>query len=70
MCLTRQLYCEQKGVSKMSQGNIKKWDNQNMNETPEEIAEINRILEERQKLIDSGKAQWLTGEEVKKLIGI
>lgn len=39
-------------------------------ESPEEIAEINRILEERQRVIDSGKAKWLTSEEVKKRIGL
>jgi len=40
-----------------------------LGETMKERAEINRILGERQTLISSGQAEWLDGEQVKKMIG-
>ena len=41
-----------------------------LGETPQERMENKRILDERQALVDSGQAEWLDGEQVKKMIGI
>jgi len=41
-----------------------------LNETAEEKAEIKRILEQRTKEADDPNAVWLTGDEVKKMIGL
>lgn len=41
-----------------------------LSETPEERAEIKRILDQRTKKADSPDAQWLSGDEVKKMVGL